>query len=336
MTHFTQRTFAVATVLTCFACSEPAADQNEWDFLGNSDQERLSETGLFSDVAERRLASGVRAFRPRFELWTDGAGKRRWVWLPDGEQIDTSDPDHWEYPLGTKFWKEFRNDERLLETRLLEKTGTPPFNWRFIAFVWNETEADAIAVPDGVSNVPGTDHDVPSEKQCRTCHLGRKDIALGFSAVQLAHDAADSLTLDSLVGENILSGGLSDARREDLSIPGSQSIQQALGQLHANCGHCHNPLGDGYDRNDMELWLRAEDLTDVSLTGAYRTAVGRALSEDIHGLTSRIVPGDPEASAVYVRMTTRGREELDMPPLGTEIVDTDAAERVFEWISDLE
>ncbi|MFN7134819.1 MAG: hypothetical protein ACK4N5_22255 [Myxococcales bacterium] len=39
--------------------------------------ERLSETGLYADFAARSLAPGVFEFTPRFELWSDGAEKRR-------------------------------------------------------------------------------------------------------------------------------------------------------------------------------------------------------------------------------------------------------------------
>src|SRR5688500_13196261 len=71
---------------------------------------RLSETGLFADVKAGTLAPGVRAFRLQFELWSDGAAKRRWVALPEGGRIDTSDMDAWRFPVGTRLWKEFTRD----------------------------------------------------------------------------------------------------------------------------------------------------------------------------------------------------------------------------------
>ena len=42
--------------------------------------ERLSQTGLAGE--------GVRAFEPRFALWSDGAAKRRWIRLPPGTAIN--------------------------------------------------------------------------------------------------------------------------------------------------------------------------------------------------------------------------------------------------------
>src|SRR5688572_31053294 len=57
------------------------------------------------------------------QLWADGATKRRWLFLPDGAQIDSADPDHWRFPAGTRLWKEFTRDGVRVETRIMHKTG---------------------------------------------------------------------------------------------------------------------------------------------------------------------------------------------------------------------
>ena len=41
-------------------------------------------------------------FLPRWQLWSDEAVKRRWIWLPPGSTIDTTNMDHWKFPVGTK------------------------------------------------------------------------------------------------------------------------------------------------------------------------------------------------------------------------------------------
>src|SRR4051812_26067642 len=56
----------------------------------------LSQTGLFVPGSEA-LAPGVRPYAPAFELWSDGATKRRWIWLPSGAAIDSSDVDDWKF-----------------------------------------------------------------------------------------------------------------------------------------------------------------------------------------------------------------------------------------------
>src|SRR5262245_14990157 len=89
---------------------------------------RLSETGLFADITREIWAPGVMAYAPRFQLWSDGADKRRWLWLPPDTRIDTSNMDSWAFPVGTKFWKEFTRDGVRVETRLIEKLG-PGDDW---------------------------------------------------------------------------------------------------------------------------------------------------------------------------------------------------------------
>ena len=56
-------------------------------------------------------------FTPRYPLWTDGMSKRRWLHVPTGASIDKSDPDAWEFPRGTRAWKEFSRDGVPVETR---------------------------------------------------------------------------------------------------------------------------------------------------------------------------------------------------------------------------
>src|ERR1043165_4284096 len=48
---------------------------------------RLADTGLFADAATETIAPDVLAYTPQFGLWSDGADKRRWAWLPPGAPI---------------------------------------------------------------------------------------------------------------------------------------------------------------------------------------------------------------------------------------------------------
>ena len=49
----------------------------------------LSETGLYEASRPGAIARGVRQFSPQYPLWTDGASKARWIYLPPGTAIDT-------------------------------------------------------------------------------------------------------------------------------------------------------------------------------------------------------------------------------------------------------
>src|SRR5690349_3172042 len=46
----------------------------------------LSETGLYSNIATREIASDLFAFAPRYSFWSDGGEKARWLYLPPGTQ----------------------------------------------------------------------------------------------------------------------------------------------------------------------------------------------------------------------------------------------------------
>ena len=98
-------------------------------------------TGLYSDWASKTVASNVRQYDPGLRLWSDGAGKTRWIYLPPGTQINTSDMDEWTFPPGTKLWKEFVVGGARLETRLIWKR--PNGNWYFTTYRWATDESSA-------------------------------------------------------------------------------------------------------------------------------------------------------------------------------------------------
>jgi hypothetical protein len=288
----------------------------------------LAATGLYADFAAETLADGVLEYAPRFALWSDGAGKRRWVKLPDGATIDTSNVDFWVYPEGTKLWKEFTRDGVRVETRLLYKTGPASTDWFMMAYAWNAEQTAAVAAPLGARDALGTEHDIPEPSDCEKCHRAVPDVLLGFSAIQLAH-GGPGVTLADLVAD----GRLSAPPAVALDLPGDATAQAALGYLHANCGTCHNDYSDVMDKVDMRLMLTVGTLGAVDTTPAYATSVGIAPNRAIVGVTSLIEPGDPDASAVHVRMNQRGPQ--GMPPLASELVDTDAVAAIDAWINSL-
>jgi hypothetical protein len=286
--------------------------------------ERLSSTGLYEDIAHDVLAPGVMPFTPRFTLWSDGAEKRRWVLLPEGESLDTSEADFWRFPAGTRFWKEFVRDGVRVETRLLAKVGEADEDWVAVAYQWDGD--DAVQVPEGVRDASGTEHDIPAASDCFGCHGGHPSRALGFSALQLSEDGGG---LD--LAELAESGRLSEPVTVP-PLPGETAVRDALGYLHANCGHCHNqdrPETDGprcYDPdNELDFLLRLDQLGSPEQTPTYRTAAGDVIE-----------PGDPERSALVRRISIRrGGDDPSMPPLGTEVVDVDGVRIIESWIQGL-
>src|SRR5688572_6263661 len=51
--------------------------------------------GLYAADSCKTPAEGVRSYRPLYELWADGAAKERFIYLPPGSSIDTTNPDRW-------------------------------------------------------------------------------------------------------------------------------------------------------------------------------------------------------------------------------------------------
>jgi hypothetical protein len=293
---------------------------------------RLSQTGLYANLSEsEELAPGVLEYRPRFELWSDGATKRRFIWFPAGATIDSSDMDYWVFPVGTRVWKEFRSGGVRVETRLLEKTSEE--DWLMLAFEWEADQRDALATPRGRKDAAGTEHDIPSTVMCRECHDDVPDKVLGFGAIQLAH-SLPGVTLDDLVAE----GRLSRAPERPIELPGDAVAERALGYLHANCGNCHNRRSGEFPTVHLELWLEVETLATVEETTTYRTTVGVPFegvppNPDIASV--RVAPGDPQGSALYQRMNAR-EPLVQMPPIASDVADEAALEDVATWIGSLE
>jgi len=310
---------------------EEAAPPPPPDAYDRPNYQHLAETGLFADLAAKEVASDAVLFEPTYKLWSDAAVKRRWIHLPPGTQIDTSDMDHWVFPIGTKFWKEFSLDGGLLETRLVERYGTGPDDYWMGAFVWNADGTDAVFAPDGQMNINGTAHDAPAQKDCGACHRGDVGRVLGFSAIQLSRDSQPP-NLRDLAARGLLSSPPDAA--VDYPVPGDAVTSTALGYLHANCGHCHNENGTSWPDTQMVLRLRIAD-RDAVTSGVFNSIVGKNIQYWRGGaVTLRVTPGNPEMSGIFVRMSSRGNKD-QMPPLATEIVDPTGLQAVRDWITSL-
>ncbi len=291
---------------------------------------KLSQTGLYSDIQQGTLAEGVVSFTPQFKLWTDGATKKRWIYLPPGSQINTQDMDMWNFPVGTKLWKEFARDGKRIETRLLHKIkdGVGMQGWVMAAYIWNESQTDAVLSIAGGSNQKGTEHDVPSAAACTECHGGRESVSLGFSAIQLSH-SEEGMQLPKLIAEK----RLSHPPKGVFQVPGSKEDKYILGYFHANCSSCHNSenknaFSNPLQENKMSLLLKTSSLASLEETELYKTAVRRGTQR------GPIAPGNAKNSRLYQFMGGDGAERR-MPPMGTELPDQQAMQRIQSWINQM-
>jgi hypothetical protein len=297
--------------------------------------ELLSCTGLYRDIETKELADGLHAFKPGRELWSDGADKQRWIYLPEGTQIDTSADDQWRFPVGTRLFKEFAWQGTRVETRLFFKSTATV--WLKAAYHWNADESEATRFPGGEVDVAGHTYYIPSSKECDQCHKGRADRSLGFEQLLLALPEAEGLTLAELVNAELLTAN-PEATRFELGDDGTGHGAAALGWLHVNCGvSCHNDYSaaEGYS-SDLRLRLPSEALVGGSSAefDAVRTTVGVVAHTPRWMGKTRIVAGSIENSLLYQVASTRdlANPKNQMPPIASRVVDADGLELLEDWI----
>lgn len=300
------------------AVRDASADVHADADAGLALPETLSLAGLFAEGVSGAYAPGVRSYDVRFPLWTDDADKARHVLLPEGEGIDVSDANQWAFPVGTRIFKEFRVGGVPVETRLLWKRDEDL--WVYVSYVFRADGSDADAAPNGALNVLGTEHDVPTQEQCRGCHRGGGDFVLGIGAVQL-----EATLFAEWTREGVLPAGVTSAE-----VPGDATDEAALGYLHANCAHCHSDRHPVSRTRTLRLGVPV-GLVDPREAPAWQTSAGVTAFHNVEGSDVIIVPGDPDASQLFLRMDLRG--DVQMPPLGTERVDEAGVAAVRAWIA---
>ena len=310
---------------------------------------QLHHTGLYAGEGTLLPAPGVRSFSPQYPLWSDGAQKRRWIALPPGTAIDASDASAWEFPVGTRLWKEFSVDGRRLETRMLERLADG--SWRFASYAWNREGTQASLAPAGGLQLDlggGRRYVIPAEADCRACHEGAASPVLGFSALQLSPDRdrlaphaetppADALDLSALVEARWLTG-LPQALIDVAPAIAARTPEEraALGYLHGNCGHCHASPDEAPGAVPVALDLAFDVMRPDEHAPSVRaltTQLARYRPGAAHA-TTVLAAGDAKASVLVQRMRSRA-PSAQMPPLGSAVADDDALALIERWVDAL-
>jgi len=158
------------------------------------------------------------------------------------------------------------------------------------------------------------------------------------TALQLSHDIEPlELNLADLIADDRLTA----PPAAPFAITWGAVETAALGYMHANCGHCHNPESVVSTTIDMRLWLPTGALDGpVTETPTYLTTIDQdTTSSTTQPWVTRIVPGNIDDSAVYQRATfvpaVPGGQNLRMPPLATEEIDPTGSGAISTWIQSL-
>ncbi len=313
-----------------------ACDDKGKDGLVNS----LACTGLYSDFSQKTMGPGVKPYVPGAPFWSDGSDKARFLLLPAGQKIDTTDMDAWKWPVGTKVWKEFKIGGKRIETRYYTKSG--PDKWLRTSYRWDATESKATRLDTGERLADG--YEIPTLQKCDTCHYGGGDQLLGLDAVSLSLPGAQGVTLTTLAADNTLTAPPAKTRAalpEDATGKAAAAIQW----IHGNCASCHNDSSfAAASQIDLRLALKPSELlgatpSPVAALSFYTTAYctnSRYVPGDASAPLKNFFGGNKSSSAAYVRANLREPTEREqMPPIGTHKIDTAGLAAFGAWLDAL-
>ncbi len=326
---------------------------------------RLSETRLFADIANGRVAEGLIPYSVQSPLWSDGAGKSRWMAVPSGTTIEGTDVWGWNFPADSVLVKTFtlpvnedgQVSDRRIETRIMVKIDK---EWFGYSYAWNKEQTDAELVPAAgadrkfrVSHARDRDPPTvdaqtwhyPSRVECMVCHSRAANYVLGLSTAQMnrTHDygaVADNqlrtlahiglLKMPAQSPEDSAAGHLPKPATEYKQLADPYDEQQPLenrvrAYLQSNCAHCHTNAGGGNSK--MELAFQTE-LDKMFIVDAPPQHDAFKIAD-----AKLIAPGEPEKSLLPLRMSKRGPGQ--MPPLASALPDQRGIELFHQWISSL-
>ncbi len=313
----------------------------------------LSDYDFFvGPMAQFQPKQGVVPYNVAAPLWSDQAGKERFIVLPEGGKIELrTDDDEWGFPEGTILVKNFFFDHdrrdpsagsRIIETRLLVREAG---DWRTLTYVWNDEQTEATALRTGKRvEVEFIDMDgaakteqyiVPNEDQCSSCHE-RDDVehALGLITPQMnrlvERDGAQVQQLTWLAQQDMFTTAPPDLATlagfiDPYGTAGTLDAR-ARGYLHGNCAHCHQP-GGGAGKSGLVFLASEPDLAKVGVC-----KIPAAAGPGTGGHPHDIVPGKPDESIVVYRMNSLD-PEIKMPELPNRVIDQRGLELIRSWIS---
>jgi uncharacterized repeat protein (TIGR03806 family) len=310
---------------------------------------KLSETGLFSSVAQQKPAPGVVPYSINAEPWADHAVAQRFVAVPKDLSINTKEAK-WSFPEGTVFVKTLSLDmtqgdstaRRLVETQLLHFDGR---EWMPYAYRWNDEQSDATLVdatgaeqtfnvidPNSTGGVRQQAWRFAGRAECQRCHNRWSGPPLAFDTPQLnrEHDYGNvtASQLDTFAHIGLIEKPIPTTTRPRLADPRNSAASidaRARAYLQVNCAHCHRVNAGGAVLSKMHY--------DIPLSES--NMLGERPSQGTFGIHAAkvIAPGDPFASVLYYRMAKLGGGR--MPHIGSTEVDRAGVELIHDWIQQL-
>lgn len=369
MRGFILAALALAVLGMTSATAQVSPGVNTAAIASERPPELLSAYHFFRDAGARTPNDRVTPYDLNTPLYSDGALKFRYVYVPSGPQAQYRDEGVFEFPVGTVLIKTFAfaadmrrptENVRFLETRLLIRRTD---GWVAYPYVWNEAQTEARLSPIG-ANIPvsftneqgqaiALDWAVPNRNQCKGCHdlagnltpIGPSARNLNRTIAETVVAVADGRSSDAL-GQTIQSNQLdnwtslhllSGAPSSDAAPHVPRAFDASTGSLElrarayldVNCAHCHNPQGPAHTSGLDLRWSQHEPIAWG--VGKRPVAAGRGSA----GFEFAIDPGHPERSILLHRMRSTDPGVM-MPETGRQLVDDRGAALIEEWIAHMD
>lgn len=298
----------------------------------------LSQTGCAAAGNAQNPSTGMVGYEINAPFWSDNAAKSRYFALPGSSGAYAAGSDGiWTSPVRSVIRKDFRLNGQMIETRLLMRQSNG--DWAGYTYEWNTGQTDATLVDAAGKDVLyGTQTwSYPSRTQCLQCHTTAAGFNLGLETQQMNRSTtyaqtgrtANQLTTLSAPVVGMLTPQVSDPNAQPrLSDPlGTDSLgARARAWLHTNCSMCHRP--NGPTPVSMNLMASAS----LAATNTCNVDPSRGTLGLINA--KLIAPGLPDSSVILARMNSRDAQ-VQMPPIGSHLVDTAGVALLRSWISSL-
>jgi uncharacterized repeat protein (TIGR03806 family) len=306
---------------------------NDAAIMGDAFPQTLSGFVFFQDRRAQHPSARVHPYALNTPLWSDGAEKLRFIYLPNGTHLEADGEGLLQFPVGAAIIKTFAfgegEDRRLIETRVLLHRAD---GWTALPYRWNAEQTDAtLALAGGRIDLTtpageALSYAIPNKNQCKSCH--GKDgevIPIGPKARNLSAE---------WLGQMAKIGTLDRVPAGAGSIPDwaahatSPAAPLARAYLDVNCAHCHQP-GGGASNSGLDLrW----EQTDPHALGIMKRPVAAGRGAGGHDFS--ILPGLPDKSILLFRMDS-AEPGIAMPELGKASVDKDGVAVVRRWIAEM-
>jgi uncharacterized repeat protein (TIGR03806 family) len=338
------RVFFASLLFLLPACTQQAGVRDAV-VLAEDPAPKLSDYGFFATAhASAAPSEGVVPYDLINALFSDYAGKHRFVYVPKGKHARYNPDTVFDFPVGSVLIKTFAFapdmrdpalNERWIETRLLIRKAE---GWVAYPYIWNKDQTEAVYSPVGGGEKIETispqgkplaiDYTVPNRNQCKECHQQDKVfVPIGPQARNLNHVGPAGVNqLANWVERGILDAAPADAPAAPSVYGDAPLDDRARAWIDINCAHCHKAGGGASNSGLFLAWNE----TDPTGWGVRKRPVAAGRGSGEHAFV--IEPGRPDDSILLYRINS-SEPGIAMPELGRTVIDEKAVALIREWIA---